>query len=319
MRCAYPDSGVRLPQSYADQAGLPRTAFTYDAALAGLAYLAAGHLAHAREIAAGLLSVQADDGRLYRAYALDAGPVVHSGGTWAGDQAWAGIALCEVYREGGDPRLLAGARRLGMWVRDNHGPDSLSTADSAVLVALFDRLAGLTGDRAWLGCAQQAAGSVRRTWHRGGRYFTAATLAAQVFAWLAIGDHHTVGCLDWVLRNLRVTDTAGPRLTGITAEPGGDAVWLEGCAQYAVALSQTPGGAVPAQAQLCPPIRAQMMLGRDQTVAGRPLPAGCGVIAASSPLAVPGAPAVSQPVRHVGATAWLVLAGYGVNPLKRIH
>jgi hypothetical protein len=86
-------------------------------------------------------------------------------------------------------------------------------------------------------------------------------------------------------------------------------VWLAGCAQYALALGHAPGGALAAQAQVCTPIRAQMMLGRDQTVAGRPLPEGCGVIAASSRR--DGYP----PVRQVGATAWLILALTSVNPL----
>jgi hypothetical protein len=369
MRRAYPDAGpVRLPQSYADQANLPRTGFTYDAALAVLAYLAAARtervsgrpdtgeplLRAAQEIAGGLLHVQRHDpvhpdGPLRQAYALDpyrrAVPVVaRRAGSRAGDQAWAGIALCEVYRQGGDPLVLDGARRLGVWVRDTCRSDgdlggfrdgtaadgtplaAVSTADNAALVALFDRLAALTGDRVWLACARHAAGFVRQMWSRGGRHFhagsadgrspgaAAPTVAAQALSWLALGDPRTVACLAWVLRTLRVTDTptrpastlpAGPRLTGIAAAPAAGAVWLEGCAQYALALRHAPGGEVPAQAQLCTPVRAQMMLGRDQTVDGRPLPEGCGVIAASSQL----------PVRHVGASAWLVLAAGPANPL----
>lgn len=374
MRHAYPDAGpVRLPQSYADQANLPRTGFTYDAALAVLAYLAVARtervagrpgnsepLLHAaREIAGGLLHVQQGDpaytdGRLRQAYALDpyrpAAPVgIRRAASRAGDQAWAGIALCELYRQGGDPLVLAGARRSGAWVRDSCRSGaalggfrdgtaadgtplmSVSTADNAALVALFDRLAGLTGERVWLACAQHAAGFVRRMWSRGGRHFhagspdgrvpaaAAPSVAAQALSWLALGDPRTLGCLGWVLRTLRVTDPparptgalpAGPRLTGIAADTAAGVVWLEGCAQYSLALRHAPGGELPAQAQLCTPIRAQMMLGRDQTVDGRPLPEGCGVIAASSRLCLP-----AVPVRHVGASAWLVLAACPANPL----
>ncbi len=381
MRRAYPETGpVRLPQSYADQAGLPRTAFTYDAALAMLAYLVAerveraekvgearGDLGEAaREIGEGLLYVQRTDpvyrdGRLRQAYALEpyrpGGPAqIRRGltGSRTRDQAWAGIALCELYRHGGDPAALAGAQRLGAWVRDNCRADGalggfregtdpdgvarpgLSTADNAALVALYDRLAGLTGDRVWLACAQHAAGFVRRMWTRSGRHFASGSpdgrdiargvprLDAQTLPWLVLGDSRTVSCLAWVLRNLRVTDTptrpggtqpAGPRLTGITSDPAAGAVWLEGCGQYALALRHAPGGEVPAQAQLCTLIRAQMTLGRDQTVDGRPLPEGSGVVAASSQLCLDGAPVPYRPVRHVGATAWLVLAACPVNPL----
>jgi hypothetical protein len=364
MRCAYPDTGpVRLPQSYADQADLPRTAFTYDAAVAALAYLAmsgsgAGEiLADAgREVAEGLL--RAGTGPLHRAYALEpyrrGVPVpVRLAGYRSGDQAWAGIALCEAYRRCGDPDLLAGACRLGAWVRDtcrSGAPAggyrdgtaadgtpvmSVSTADNAALVALFDRLAGLTGEQAWLACARHAAGFVRRMWDGAARHMhagapgvqavmeaytnAAPTVTAQALSWLALGDRRTLASLAWVLRALRVTDTP-IRLTGITAAPGATAVWLEGCAQYALALSHAPAGTLPAQAQLCTPIRAQMMLGGGETVAGRSLPEGCGVVAASSPLDVPGRPVRLPPVRHVGATAWFVLAACAVNPLaNRYH
>src|SRR5690348_9464916 len=55
---------VRLPQSHADQVGLFSTGFTYDAAVALLAYLATGtpgRVAQAQRIGAGLLYAQQHD------------------------------------------------------------------------------------------------------------------------------------------------------------------------------------------------------------------------------------------------------------------
>src|SRR5581483_1791869 len=192
MRCAYPDAGpLRLPQSYADEAGLPRTGFTADAALALLAYLAtarvfrasgaaAGLLDGAREIGEGLLyALRADPGAgLARGYALDpyrpgAPARARAGfaGRASGDQAWAGIALCELYRHGGDGRALDGARHLAALVRDGYrcrtgyaadpAGASVSTSDNAALVALFDRLAGLGGGPVWGWCAGHGAARVR--------------------------------------------------------------------------------------------------------------------------------------------------------------
>ncbi|MFJ8196945.1 Tat pathway signal sequence domain protein [Streptomyces sp. NPDC096152] len=151
---AYPEHGTtRLAQSYTDQAGLFSTAFTYDNALAVLAYLAQpGHAARARAMALGdaLLYAQThdpqhDDGRLRQAY--NVGPYVYYDGspqpdgfvradgtvnigtqfgftgTAVGDMAWAGIALAALADRTGADRFLSSAVRIGEWVEANARTD----------------------------------------------------------------------------------------------------------------------------------------------------------------------------------------------------
>ncbi|MEU0588400.1 Tat pathway signal sequence domain protein [Streptomyces sp. NPDC006132] len=144
---AYPGhGGIRLAQSYTDQAGLFSTAFTYDNALAVLAHLAArtAHgLARAEALGDALLYAQLhdpayDDGRLRQAYNVgpytfyDGAPqpdgfvrpdgTVNVGtqfgftGTAVGDMAWAGIALSALARRTGARRFLTGAVRIGEWI-----------------------------------------------------------------------------------------------------------------------------------------------------------------------------------------------------------
>ncbi|MET9394917.1 Tat pathway signal sequence domain protein [Streptomyces sp. NPDC006624] len=144
---AYPgQDGLRLTQSYTDQAGLFSTAFTYDNALAILAHLAArtaDGLKRAKTLGDALLYAQShdpayDDGRLRQAYNVgpytfyDGSPqpdgfvrpdgTVNVGtqfgftGTAVGDMAWAGIALSALARRTGARRYLSGAVRIGEWI-----------------------------------------------------------------------------------------------------------------------------------------------------------------------------------------------------------
>jgi hypothetical protein len=148
MTDAHADAGtLRLPQSYSDQLGLYATAFTYDAALAILAYLAdsrdtsedrAAQLGEALQYAQ-QHDPEFSDGRLRQAY--DVGPYtrngveqpdgfvredgsVNIGGAFGftasdtGAQAWAGLAQCALHRRTGDDRMLGSATRLGEWVAD---------------------------------------------------------------------------------------------------------------------------------------------------------------------------------------------------------
>jgi hypothetical protein len=144
---AYPDhGGIRLTQSYTDQAGLFSTAFTYDNALAVLAHLAArteAGLTRAEALGDALLYAQDhdpahDDGRLRQAYNVgpytfydgslqpdgfvradgtaNVGTQFGFTGTAVGDMAWAGIALGALARRTGARRFLAGAVRIGEWI-----------------------------------------------------------------------------------------------------------------------------------------------------------------------------------------------------------
>ena len=61
--------------------------------------------------------------------------------------------------------------------------------------------------------------------------------------------------------------------------------------------------------------RAQELLGGGQTVGGRALPERSGVVSASSPLDT-GFGFGYYPYRHLGATAWYLMAAVRANPLR---
>ncbi|HEX5692736.1 MAG TPA: hypothetical protein VFX76_22140, partial [Roseiflexaceae bacterium] len=139
---------LRLIQSYSDQLGLFSTAFTYDNALAIIAYLARrkrDDLERAMLLGDSLLYAQAhdpnySDGRLRQAYNVgpytfyDGSPqpdtFIHPDGTvnigWqfgfvgsaVGDMAWAAIALSQLAFYTRESRYLDGALRLGQWIYD---------------------------------------------------------------------------------------------------------------------------------------------------------------------------------------------------------
>lgn len=148
---------TRLIQSYSDENGLGSTAFTYDNALAIIAYLQRrtdDDVARARILGDALLYAQNhdpnyQDGRLRQAYWV--GPFTVPGltansdyfvkpngqvnlvgwpwyftGSAVGDMAWAGLALTHLYFQTHDQRYLDGAVRLGTWIvsttYDTRGP-----------------------------------------------------------------------------------------------------------------------------------------------------------------------------------------------------
>jgi hypothetical protein len=402
MMDGYPGAGAPgLPQSYADQVGLYSTAFTYDAALAALAYLQDSRgesLERAKAIGDALLYAQQhdpqySDGRLRQAYTV--GPYSRGGTTqpygfirpdgtvniggpfgatasYTGDQAFAALALCALYRRTGARRFLTGARLLGGWIvatctsggalggftngvdRGGTSTAALSTAHNADLVGLFGTLATSTGERGWLTQRDRAARFVRTMWQSYGAHFSPGSpdgrtldtgpvsLDAQTRGWLAIPEDRYAGSLEYVADRLVVTDnpkrpnsalTAGQRFTGPTAsvasrrvdpdvpiEPGLPkpdpfAVWFEGTAQLAAALNVRPADSAESLAHQFMIAQAQQRLGAGQTVGGQPLPDRAGVVAASSPLHAGTANSGYYPVRHVGTTAWYLLAVAGTNPL----
>ncbi len=130
---------VRLAQSYSDEA-LGATAFTYDNAVTIHAYLAsedADLLARAVVLGEGLLYAQAhnfpfNDGRFAQAYFVNVAAGDGSGAfitpaaypfyfytSTTGDQAWAGMALAQLYARTGDNRFLTGALLVGNWIVAN--------------------------------------------------------------------------------------------------------------------------------------------------------------------------------------------------------
>ena len=173
----------------------------------------------------------------------------------------------------------------------------------------------------------------------------------QTWSFLATLDETQARSIDWAKTNLATTDTpqtTHSRLTGnqrvsgvsfasqsmralapsdqFSAAPSPSAVWLEGTAHLAAALlarrlparRDLPGfhGDVDTARILLDNIgSAQETLAKGQTVGGKPIPDGEGVVAASSVLNT-GFGFSFNPNRHIGATSWFAMAGQAGNPFQ---
>ncbi|MBV8894993.1 MAG: hypothetical protein JO051_00670 [Acidobacteriaceae bacterium] len=172
----------------------------------------------------------------------------------------------------------------------------------------------------------------------------------QTWSFLAFLNASYAASLQWVTTNLMTIDTPqtiNSKLTGDTRilgetfaslslraltpsasydqPPDPNAVWLEGTAHTVAALlahrgfSLTESNAVADLATaflLLDNIRlAQESLGTGQTVGGKPLAAGEGVVAASSVLDT-GFGSSYYPNLHIGATGWSVIAAQLGNPFR---
>ena len=395
---------VRLTQSYSDQA-LQATAFTYDNAVTIHAYLARGtadDLQRAAVLGAGLLYAQAHnfpvaDGRFGQAYYVNAAAADGSGAfitpaaapyyfytSAVGDQAWAGMALAQLFYRTGVSSFLAGAVLVGNWIVKNAystlGPGGFSfgttinpqnmsvpstngksTEHNIDCYAFFTMLERLTKGGAaangMLGSAlaQQALVFVTATFEPAGPYFYTRTLGDQItlnttpipedcqtWSFLAALDARSRGTIDWALANLQTTDTATATDTSLTGSQSihglvfdtasltttaddPHAVWLEGTAHTAAALAARAlrGESIPALiADLQQAVtllgqcaHAQTTLGAGQTVGGRALPLGLGLVASSSVLDT-GFGYTYGPSLHIGATGWYLLAGLAGNPFQ---
>lgn len=166
----------------------------------------------------------------------------------------------------------------------------------------------------------------------------------QTWTHLALDSRTHARSLDWAARELAVLDhadrpnstvPAGQSYEGVTfssasllanedapiadsqPRPDRNGVWFEGTAHLALALRERRGRGDEARARrLIGSIeRAQDLLGPGQTVGGRALPERSGIVSASSPLDT-GFGFGYYPYRHVGATAWYVMAAARFNPLR---
>ena len=222
-------STVRLAQSYSDEA-LGATAFTYDNAVAIHAYLAsglAGNLARAEVLGQGLLYAQSTnfpvaDGRFAQGYYVNV-PAPDGSGAYitpaaapyyfytsaVGDQAWAGMALAQLYLATKNSRFLTGALLAANWIVNNtyntEGPGGFSfgttinennqsvastngksTEHNIDCYAFFTMLAKLTENgsagngMAWTALADHALTFVIATYHAAGPYFYTGTLGDQM-------------------------------------------------------------------------------------------------------------------------------------------
>jgi hypothetical protein len=218
---------IRLSQSYSD-AALQATGFTYDNAVAIHAYLSRGQqddLARAKTLGLGLLHAQATnfpvaDGRFAQAYFVNApdssGAFITPAafpfffyGSSVGDQAWAGMALAQLYRRTRDPQYLTGALLVANWIVTNTyntqgpggysygtiidqfnqsqpSPNGKSTEGNLDTYAFFTMLHSLTnGGHAnngmtWAALAQHAFQFVFAMFNAQGPFFYTGTLPDQV-------------------------------------------------------------------------------------------------------------------------------------------
>ncbi|WP_449341918.1 Tat pathway signal sequence domain protein [Streptomyces aurantiogriseus] len=165
----------------------------------------------------------------------------------------------------------------------------------------------------------------------------------QTWTHLALSSPAHARSLDWATTELAVLDTAdrrnstvpaGQSYAGVTfssasllanedapiaagqPKPDRNGVWFEGTAHLALALRHrhNPGDEARARRLIASVERAQDLLGADQTIGGKALPAHSGVVSASSPLDT-GFGFGYYPYRHTGATAWYLLAATRTNPL----
>ena len=130
---------IRLAQSYSD-AALGATAFTYDNAVSIHAYLLRGDrdsLRRAEVLGNGLIYAQAtnfpvNDGRFAQAYFVNTEATDGSGAfitpaafpfffysSAVGDQAWAGMALAQLYRRTRNQKYLTAALSVANWIVTN--------------------------------------------------------------------------------------------------------------------------------------------------------------------------------------------------------
>ncbi len=174
----------------------------------------------------------------------------------------------------------------------------------------------------------------------------------QTWSYLALRDPAYAASLDWAKTHVAVTDTpespnasftGNVAFSGVTfsnaslkadptkapnsytPKPDPSGVWFEGTAHSADALLYRDAGdngetalgsdRNTARSYLRNIALAQQKLGQGQTVGGRPIPAGLGVVAASSPLDT-GFGFDYSPNLHIGATAWYLIAAQRVNPFR---
>jgi hypothetical protein len=403
---------VRLSQSYSDQNGLLSTGFTYDNAVAIHAYLASEDPALQKRaviLGEGLLYGQAHpypfpiaDGRFPQAFFTNAPTADGAYVTPAanpfyfytsavGDQAWAGMAVAQLYARTGDQRYLNAALLVGNWIAQNTydangvggykfgtviayingqnvsepSTNGKSTEHNIDTFAFFTMLAELTRDgfssfeaMRWSELADHALRFVKAMFNPAGPYFYTGTLGDQqtinpypipedvnTWSYLALLNNAYRGTIDWALAHLETTDTSSSphsSLTGsetihglvfdtaslVAAAPHTDpnAVWLEGTGHMIAALIArvlrggdnlfgllkdlgTAAGLVQQS------MKAQAELGMGQTVNNKPIPAGEGLVAATS-LMDTGFGYTYGPELHIGATGWYLLGALAANPFR---
>jgi len=183
-------------------------------------------------------------------------------------------------------------------------------------------------------------------------FFNNSPEDCQTWSYLAFQDPNYAVSIDWVKTNLATTDTTFAfnngwgtngglrlRVSGMTYASlsklgtvlgdntvDADAVWIEGTGHLIAALylrGLPPGQDIPSfhgdrdlANTLIENVQvAQNSLGAGQTVDGQPLVVGQGLTASTSILNT-GFGFNYFPYLHIGATAWYLMGGQGMNPLQ---
>jgi len=352
-------STPRLVQSFTggalEQQGFT-SSVTYDDAVVIDAYLAertqAGR-ARAEVIGDGLLYVQAHDpahdGRVRASYApnplLGPGDVVATDqATLAGNMAWAGLALAQLYAATGRTAYLAGAEAIGNWVqahcKDTRGAGGYtggetaggqqiewkSTEHNIDLYALFTLLAretGAKGAQVWPARAAWARRFIASMWNGKQGYFDVGTtsdgvtpntalLPEDVNSWsfLALRDPAYAASVTWIMRNLAVTAGGFSGVSYCTADRSG--VWFEGTAHVADALESRGHPRDDALA-------ARYLADLYNAQARGPNGDGLGIIAASKDGLGDCLGDSYYASLHTGTTAWYILAAKKTDPFLPIR
>jgi hypothetical protein len=349
-------STPRLVQSFTggvlEQQGFT-SSVTYDDAVVIDAYLAEGTRAgraRAEAIGDGLLYVQdhdpAHDGRIRAAYAPN--PLVDPGdvdatdpATLAGNMAWAGQALVQLYAATGRAEYLAGAEAIGNWVQshchdvrgaggytggetaDGQQIEWKSTEHNIDLYVLFSLLARETGAQVWSARAAWARRFIASMWNPQQGYFDVGTTADGVtpntallpedvnsWSFLALRDPAYAASVTWIMRNLAVTAGGFSGVSSCTGDRSG--VWFEGTAHLADALELRghPGDDALAARYLADIYYAQ---------AHGPNGDGLGIIAASKDGLGDCMGGSYYASLHTGTTAWYILAAKKIDPFLPIR
>jgi hypothetical protein len=219
---------IRLIQSYSDQSGLLSTAMTYDNAVSIHAYLLRGEnddRARAEVLGNGLIYAQANnfpiaDGRFAQGYFVNTptsdGAYITPAAfpfyfytTAVGNQAWAGMALAQLYRSTGQSKYLTSALLAANWIVNNtyntlgaggysfgtninqynqsvpstNGKSTEHNIDTYAFFTMLDELThhGNAGNgSSWSSLAQHALSFVLAMYNATGGYFYTGTLGDQI-------------------------------------------------------------------------------------------------------------------------------------------
>ncbi|MBV8490609.1 MAG: hypothetical protein JO199_08770 [Candidatus Eremiobacteraeota bacterium] len=345
---------LRLVQSFdGGGAGNFTDAVTYDDALLVDALLARGtpdDLRRAEIIGNALGYVQTydpkHDGRLRAAYApkplLTPADVVATDPTSdAGNMAWVGQALVQLYAKTRNAAFLKSAAAIALWLqantRDTRGAGGYtggydaygkkitwkSTEHNIDVYAFFTLLAAQSRNAVWSTRAKWAQRFVAAMWNGSqGRFYAgtgydgvtpyAAFKPEDVNAWsyLAFQNAAWAPAPSWNVTNLAVTAGGFSGVSFCSGDRTG--VWFEGTAHMADALKlrNGPGDAAQAGRYLNDVAYAQTHgLNGD----------GLGIVAASKNRLSDCDGDFYFASLHVGATAWYAMAADSVNPFKLLH